>query len=125
MDYVLFAVFLVGGFFVGYWLRQQRIDTKIKHAEEKAGKILDDVKAKENELKLKAQDKALRIVDDAKSISPRKWVLAYSSKKFEKFTINSNAAQRKKTCPKCGPGIFMAEHKDRYHCGTCGYMEKR
>lgn len=24
-------------------------------------------------------------------------------------------------CPKCGEGIYLAEHKDRYHCGKCGY----
>ena len=72
MAFVLLAVFLVGGFLVGYWLRQQRIDTKIKHAEEKAEKILADVKAKESELKLKAQDKALRIVDDAKKEENRR-----------------------------------------------------
>ncbi len=29
--------------------------------------------------------------------------------------------RKKKTCPKCGPGVFMAEHKDRWHCGRCGY----
>ncbi|MFZ8856170.1 MAG: 30S ribosomal protein S27ae [Candidatus Nanopusillus sp.] len=27
----------------------------------------------------------------------------------------------KKVCLKCGR--FMAEHKDRYHCGYCGYIE--
>lgn len=28
-------------------------------------------------------------------------------------------------CPKCGPGVFMAKHKDgRYACGKCGYMER-
>ncbi len=32
---------------------------------------------------------------------------------------------KNKTCPKCGPGTFMAEHKDRRTCGKCGYMEKR
>ncbi|MCD6478775.1 MAG: 30S ribosomal protein S27ae [Candidatus Diapherotrites archaeon] len=26
-------------------------------------------------------------------------------------------------CPKCGPGVFMAEHKDRYTCGSCGYTK--
>lgn len=26
--------------------------------------------------------------------------------------------------PGCGPGIFMAVHKDRKHCGRCGYSEK-
>lgn len=34
-------------------------------------------------------------------------------------------ARAGKFCPKCGPGIFMAGHKDRATCGKCGYMEKR
>ncbi|NLL95264.1 MAG: 30S ribosomal protein S27ae [Thermoplasmatales archaeon] len=30
---------------------------------------------------------------------------------------------KKPVCPKCGPGIFMATHKDRVSCGKCGYTE--
>lgn len=42
------------------------------------------------------------------------------------YDISSGTAKRKnKQCPKCGPGVFMAEHKDRNTCGKCGYMEKR
>ena len=26
-----------------------------------------------------------------------------------------------KYCPKCGPGVFLANHKNRETCGTCGY----
>jgi small subunit ribosomal protein S27Ae len=26
-------------------------------------------------------------------------------------------------CPKCGPGVFLAQHKDRASCGSCGYTE--
>jgi small subunit ribosomal protein S27Ae len=26
-------------------------------------------------------------------------------------------------CPKCGEGIFLAEHSDRRSCGKCGYTE--
>ena len=26
-------------------------------------------------------------------------------------------------CPKCGDGVFLAEHKDRMACGNCGYTE--
>ncbi|MCK4718340.1 MAG: 30S ribosomal protein S27ae [Thermoplasmata archaeon] len=26
-------------------------------------------------------------------------------------------------CPKCGAGVFLAEHKDRVSCGKCGYTE--
>jgi small subunit ribosomal protein S27Ae len=29
----------------------------------------------------------------------------------------------KKSCPRCGPGILMADHKDRAACGKCGYTE--
>ncbi len=25
------------------------------------------------------------------------------------------------TCERCGPGYFMADHKDRYTCGHCGF----
>ena len=27
------------------------------------------------------------------------------------------------SCPKCGPGIFLAAHKGRSTCGKCGYVE--
>lgn len=30
-----------------------------------------------------------------------------------------------RACPKCGPGTFLAEHKDRRSCGRCGYSESR
>lgn len=30
-----------------------------------------------------------------------------------------------KECPKCGSGVFMANHKDRYTCGKCHYTEFR
>ncbi len=26
-------------------------------------------------------------------------------------------------CPKCGPGTFMANHKNRWSCGRCGYTQ--
>lgn len=29
----------------------------------------------------------------------------------------------KKTCPKCGDGVFLAEHSNRVSCGKCGYTE--
>ncbi len=30
-----------------------------------------------------------------------------------------------KSCPKCGAGVRLAEHKDRRACGRCGYFEKK
>jgi len=66
MDFLFYGIFLLGGFFVGYWIRKQRVDSKIKSAELKAERVLSDVKAKQSEVLLKAQEKALRIIDDAK-----------------------------------------------------------
>lgn len=28
-----------------------------------------------------------------------------------------------KECIKCGAGIFMAQHENRFSCGKCGYTE--
>lgn len=39
--------------------------------------------------------------------------------------LYDGAKLKNKTCPKCGPGTVMAEHKDRKTCGKCNYMEKR
>ena len=45
-------------------------------------------------------------------------------KKIEFFKVEGNSISRfRKHCPKCGPGIFLAEHKDRFSCGNCGYTE--
>jgi small subunit ribosomal protein S27Ae len=42
------------------------------------------------------------------------------------YKIEGGALQRKlKTCPRCGPGVFLAEHYDRFACGKCGYAEFR
>lgn len=30
-----------------------------------------------------------------------------------------------KSCPKCGAGVRLAEHKNRRSCGKCGYFEKK
>ncbi|MCL2317972.1 MAG: 30S ribosomal protein S27ae [Methanomassiliicoccaceae archaeon] len=44
--------------------------------------------------------------------------------KKDAYKVNNNKVERiKPTCPKCGPGIFMAAHKDRVSCGKCGYTE--
>ena len=49
-----------------------------------------------------------------------------TKKKHQKIhTIYENGKAKNKTCPKCGPGMFLANHKDRLSCGKCGYMEKK
>lgn len=40
------------------------------------------------------------------------------------YEVSGNSIKRKnRTCPKCGPGFFMANHKDRISCGNCNYTE--
>ena len=43
------------------------------------------------------------------------------SKCWTKYKISGNKIERAKTCPKCGAGVFLAEHKNRWFCGTCHY----
>jgi len=31
--------------------------------------------------------------------------------------------RRRRSCPRCGEGVFLAEHPDRRACGKCGYTE--
>jgi small subunit ribosomal protein S27Ae len=46
------------------------------------------------------------------------------SKKWEKYAVEGGKLIRKgKPCPKCGSGVFLAEHHDRLSCGKCHYME--
>lgn len=41
------------------------------------------------------------------------------------YELSGNLKRLNKFCPKCGAGIFLANHKDRWTCGSCGYMEKK
>ena len=42
------------------------------------------------------------------------------------YEVSGESVKRKnKSCPKCGAGVFMANHKTRWTCGKCGYMEKQ
>lgn len=56
---------------------------------------------------------------DKKAAAPAKKASYSISKMYE------NGKSKNKSCPKCGPGVFMANHKDRLSCGKCGYTEKK
>jgi small subunit ribosomal protein S27Ae len=47
-----------------------------------------------------------------------------TSKAYAYYDASSGLKRKNKFCPKCGAGVFMANHKDRVTCGKCGYMEK-
>ncbi len=46
-----------------------------------------------------------------------------TSKKYSKYKIENGKIMRQKTCPRCGPGIFLMQAKDRLYCGKCHYSE--
>lgn len=40
------------------------------------------------------------------------------------YQVSGNKIERKnKSCPKCGSGVFMAKHANRWTCGQCRYVE--
>ena len=44
--------------------------------------------------------------------------------KRELFKVeNGKIVRLRRHCPKCGDGVFLADHKDRLSCGSCGYTE--
>jgi small subunit ribosomal protein S27Ae len=48
------------------------------------------------------------------------------SERWKKYSIHGESIERKaKFCPRCGPGIFLSEskNKDRLYCGKCHYTE--
>lgn len=48
-----------------------------------------------------------------KKVSPQVWKM---------YKVEGSTLKRlRKECPRCGRGHFLADHKDRLTCGTCGY----
>ncbi len=55
----------------------------------------------------------------AKVVAKKK---AYTNRQV--YEVSGDSIKRiKKTCPKCGEGIFLAEHANRVTCGKCAYTE--
>ncbi len=47
-----------------------------------------------------------------------------TSKRYENYEVSGSELKRKnKNCPKCGAGVFLANHKNRSYCGQCHYSE--
>lgn len=48
----------------------------------------------------------------------------FSPKVWKYYKIEGETLQKlKKDCRRCGKGVFLAEHKDRFTCGTCGFTQ--
>jgi ubiquitin-small subunit ribosomal protein S27Ae len=46
-----------------------------------------------------------------------------TSKKYSKYKIEGDKIIRERSCPRCGPGIFLMKAEDRLYCGRCHYTE--
>jgi small subunit ribosomal protein S27Ae len=43
---------------------------------------------------------------------------------YKYYAIEGDKVTRnRRDCPRCGKGVFMAQHKDRHTCGKCGFTE--
>jgi len=65
-EIILFLFALVAGIFLGYYLRKQKALGDINSAEANVNKILNEARAKQKELLLEAQEKAIAIVEESK-----------------------------------------------------------
>lgn len=76
MTYLLYigigVLAAVAGFAGGYWARKMRVSSQTKKAESKAEKILNEAKEKQQDILLKAQNKSIKIIEDAKSEEKRR-----------------------------------------------------
>ncbi len=72
LSYILIALAIVIGFFLGFVYFKNYSDKKTKSATEKANKIISDAKIKEKDSLLAAQDKALNIIEEAKKEESRR-----------------------------------------------------
>jgi ubiquitin-small subunit ribosomal protein S27Ae len=41
------------------------------------------------------------------------------------YKMYEGTKRKNKSCPKCGPGVSLAEHANRISCGKCGYTEMK
>jgi len=46
-----------------------------------------------------------------------------TSKKYTKYKIEGNTVKRERSCPRCGPGVFLMNSQGRLYCGKCHYSE--
>ena len=46
-----------------------------------------------------------------------------SLKQHKYYKAEGGLTRVKKSCPRCGTGTWLAEHKHRLYCGRCAYTE--
>lgn len=79
----------------------------------------EEVPEEEEELEEEAEDE-----EPAPEPEPKRGKERDKSKRYELYEVDGDSFKRlKSNCPRCGPGIFMADHGNRLACGKCGYTE--
>ncbi len=51
----------------------------------------------------------------------KKHVNKPSSQRWKMYKITGPNLTREKSCPRCGPGIFLMKADNRLYCGKCHY----
>ena len=46
-----------------------------------------------------------------------------TSEKWKKYKIEGDKLIRARSCPRCGPGIFLSLGQGRAYCGRCHFTE--
>ncbi len=72
MFYLSLLAVAGAGFAFGFWWQKKRLSSKKQRAAQKADKMLAEAKAKQTDLLLRAQEKALKIIEDAKKEEARR-----------------------------------------------------
>ena len=68
--------------------------------------------------------KELIVVDNVQPHYGEPKALGYA--KVYLYEVDGDKIVRKnQICPRCGEGVFMADHGDRVACGKCGYTEMK
>lgn len=46
-----------------------------------------------------------------------------TSQKWKKYTIEGDKVKKERSCPRCGPGVFLSKGQNRMYCGKCHFTE--
>lgn len=53
----------------------------------------------------------------------KKHVNKPTSEKWTKYKVEGGKVSRERSCPRCGPGIFLMQADNRVYCGKCHFTE--
>jgi len=46
-----------------------------------------------------------------------------TSKKYKMYKVSGDKVERARSCPRCGPGVFLSLGQNRAYCGRCHFTE--